>query len=274
MDASQIANVDYSLSGYDGLHLLLYHVTGQAGLTGITQSQAMKSGPKGKLGGAIYFADSAAVAKAKALAKGVTLVALVEVGRIMVLKDAWSGVTRNKLEKVGCNCIKCIYSNGAEYVIYNPSLVKVVWVTEGSPTGPRVLFPAVDPRPMCMFNGECIRKNPMHFADYKHSVPPKFPMRIPAEEQKPPCRNGAACKETDSRHFMRYSHPSSTPVPAQSYPQISYGLPPCKYGMRCIRTNPNHFKECSHPPGFRPMCWYKDECINRSAEHLRKYRHK
>lgn len=280
MSASSIANVDYSLSGFDGLHLLLYHVTGQAGLSGIKQCQAMKSGSGGKLGGAIYFADSEAVAQHKALSKGVTLVALVEVGRIMVLKNAYSNVTKEKLEKVGCNCIKSIYPNGAEYIIYNPALVKVVWVTSGSPTGPQVVFPFNDTRPLCKYDGGCTQKGPFHFAKYKHSVPPKFPMRIPTPEQKEPCKYGADCKRKNQFHFMKYSHPATVPVPQLSRPQEPAkhspygGLPMCEYGLSCRRINPDHFKQYSHPPGFKPMCrYYKEGCRNKSPDHLYKYRH-
>lgn len=275
MSGSDIANVDYSLSGYDGLCLLLYHVTGSAGLTGIEQCQAMKSGARGKLGGAIYFADTEAVAQHKALSKGITLVALVEVGRIMVLSNAYSNVTKEKLEKVGCSCIKSIYPNGAEYIIYDPTLVKVVWVTSGSPTGPRVVFPASDPRPLCKYNGECMQRDPHHFSKYKHSVPPKFPMRIPTPEQREPCKYGAGCMRKNPEHFKKYSHPPSVLVPqVPARPAVYSGLPMCEYGFSCRRTNPEHFKQCSHPPGFRPICrYYKEGCRNKSPDHLQKYRH-
>lgn len=280
MSGSIIANVDYSLSGYDGLYLMLYHVTGAAGLSGITQCQAMKGGSSGKLGGAIYFADSKEVANAKALRKGITLVALVEVGRIMVLMNAYSNVTKDKLDQVGCSCIKSIYSNGAEYIIYNPSLVKAVWVIEGDPAGPHVVFPANDPRPECKYGKECNRKKPWHFAKYKHLLPPKFPMRIPTPDQKPSCKYGADCKKKDVVHFTRYSHPPATPVPkegpkpsTQPSTRYSSNLPKCRYGMECTRTNPSHFKEYSHPVGFKYMCMYKDKCTDRSPEHLRKYKH-
>ena len=275
-NASQIADSGYAISGFDGLHLMLYHVTDTCALSGIEKDQAMKRGSAGKLGGAIYFADSVAVASEKAQRRGVTLAALVEVGRIIVLHGALnSSIKGGMLEKLRCGCIKCVYSNGAEYVIYNPRLVKVVWVIKGVSDAPRVVFPSAVSMPECKYGGNCEHTNPDHFAMYKHSVPPKFPMRIPTVEKKPDCNYGKDCRIKDPHHFAKYSHPSLTPLPPLLVTKTATAppLPPCKYGFSCYRTNPDHFREYSHPPGVVPMCRYGNKCRDTTPDHRVRFRH-
>lgn len=236
---SRITNKDYSISGYKGLLLILYHITDANSARAIEASQMMKPGSSGMLGGGIYFADTKEAAQKKAQRHGVVLKCLVKVGKIMVLKqDRNTHITHNDLKALGVNSIKGVeYRSGSEYVVYKPSQVWAAWVVEGAPQ--KVLFPAdnVDTRQKCKRGEACTRRDPVHFKLRKHPLAPKFPMDIPTPKQAPPCSNWGNCRNTDIRHFKKFSHSSRVVIPGIR----------CPYGSRCYRKNPNHFKKYKHP---------------------------
>ena len=236
---TDVTKKGYSVSGYEDLVLMLYHITDIESANAIEASQKMIPGKAGMLGAGIYFADSEEAAARKAIHKGVVLKCLVRVGRIMVLtREHNHGITPDMLAKLGLDSIKGVeYNTGSEYVVYKSEQVLAAWVVKGA-LGERILFPAdsTDPRPVCPYGKRCCCRNPAHFQQFKHSLAPSFPMRTPLPK-KEPCKDGDKCRVVSIEHFERFSHPASVVVPGAL----------CPYGTRCYRKDPDHFKKYKHP---------------------------
>ena len=116
---TDVTKKDYSVSGFEGLILMLYHVTDTGSANAIEASQKMIPGKAGMLGAGIYFADSEEAAAKKALHTGVVLKCLVRVGRIMVLtREHNYGITPDMLARLSVDSIKGVeYNTGSEYVV-------------------------------------------------------------------------------------------------------------------------------------------------------------
>ena len=237
---TDVTKKDYSVSGFEGLILMLYHVTDIGSARAIEASQKMIPGKDGMLGAGIYFADSEEEAARKTHHKGVILKCLVRVGRIMVLtREHNHGITSDMLARLGVDSIKGVeYNTGSEYVVYKSEQVLAAWVVKGAPTE-RILFPAdnTDLRPVCKHGKGCYCRNPVHFQRFKHPLAPSFPMRKPLPKQKEPCRFGDKCRAVDIEHFEMFSHPASVVIPGAV----------CPYGTRCYRKDPSHFEKYKHP---------------------------
>lgn len=95
----------------------------------IINSQKMKRGSAGWVGGGIYFADTEAETLGKTKNKGRTLQATVRLGRTLEMNvtNADSNMTYSKLQSLGYDSVKLTGpSTGDEYVVYNSDQVSEI----------------------------------------------------------------------------------------------------------------------------------------------------
>ncbi len=88
----------------------------------------MHRGSTGMVGGGIYFAESPAEARTKALHNGVLLEVDVRVGRVHHISFTPDhGMTWAKLKALGCNSVKMTgRPTGVEWIVYSWDQVKSV----------------------------------------------------------------------------------------------------------------------------------------------------
>ncbi len=95
--------------------------------------------------------------------------------------------------------------------------------------------PAPPPlKPMCPHGADCYRKNPEHFAEYRH----------PGDPVPPPAATTVKVKIDPKKDAAAGAAPISATKP------IAYaknGKPICPFDALCFRTALSHFKEYEHP---------------------------
>jgi hypothetical protein len=109
----------------------LYHATSQTAGANIFRSGRMFAGAMGMFGGGIYFAESEADARHKAILDQsgdvVLIIAEVDLGRALVLQRPANYMTLAQVQAAGCASIKGrrAPTAGWEFVVYEPHRVTV-----------------------------------------------------------------------------------------------------------------------------------------------------
>jgi hypothetical protein len=105
-----------------------------------------------------------------------------------------------------------------------------------------------------------------------------------------PCRDGYDCLlqyDNSTEHNSTYSHPcrwaelcrdvNRNSEHTRQFTHDPHQAMPCKYGSeQCNQiTDPEHRRNYRHEglPDFLMPCKYKDQCRDRSTDHLKKYKH-
>jgi hypothetical protein len=105
-----------------------------------------------------------------------------------------------------------------------------------------------------------------------------------------PCQDGYDCLlqyDNSMEHNTNYSHPccwselcrdvNTNNEHRRQYTHTPHHANPCGYGSKeCNKlTDPEHRRTYRHDglPDFLLPCRYKDQCRDRSIEHLKKYGH-
>ena len=110
----------------------LYHQTDRDAAKSIIDSQKMRRGSVGSVGGGIYFALSVEDTERKATQKGVVLQATVRLGRTKTLASRDSSITFTSLCGEGYDSVRLTVFNGDEYVVYNYDQVSDIRVVRGN----------------------------------------------------------------------------------------------------------------------------------------------
>jgi hypothetical protein len=115
----------------------LYHMTSLANAVSILRKQEMHPGAHGLCGPGIYFGTDPSQLYRKARAKGVTLSADVDVGRVMLAQKShvhpdedWGQI----LQVRGYDSVKCTgLASGDEYIVYDAGRVKSIALFSAAP---------------------------------------------------------------------------------------------------------------------------------------------
>ena len=99
---------------------VLYHQTTEAAAQSILGSSKMQRGARGKVGGGIYFAESAAVTHRKAQHKGTVLRCIVYMGTVKTVSGVNSDHSFSSLRAEGYDSVHLTgLGDGDEFIVYN-----------------------------------------------------------------------------------------------------------------------------------------------------------